>query len=198
MSGCVEGGDGVSKSLDEVDAGSELDALVAERVMQWIYSDEDGYWAGKDGEPFHPLPLFSEQLSWAHKVEEEVERHGVEMNQYVARLIDEVFADGVIREWVGSHIDFTNQLYPMIHATAEQRCRAALKVVTGVGDKEKIARMYADYHNDFILDKLDVVIELPPRGLWGTLRYAIEYRRNAIRDFLLVDIPDALRRCRWW
>lgn len=66
-----------------------------------------------------------------------------------------------------------------------------LALITG-GDAEKIARMYADYNSD-IIDKLGIVIEPQPRRFREALRYAIEYRRNAIRDAALVDIPDDLR-----
>ncbi len=67
--------------------------------------------------------------------------------------------------------------------------------------EEKNARVYADlmtgsdadYNND-TLDLLGIVIEPPPRRFREALRYAIEYRRNAIRDAVLVDIPDGLCR----
>lgn len=61
---------------------------------------------------------------------------------------------------------------------------------------EKNARAYADLitGGEDILDKLGLVIEPQPRRFRDALRYAIEYRRNAIRDAALVDIPGGLRR----
>ncbi len=85
----------------------ELNAQVAEKVMGERYLNRN-------------IPDFSGSLDAAHKMEAELEMQGVQ-HEYMWKL------KKVIADELGPNVRLT--WWPIIRATPEQRCRAALEAV---------------------------------------------------------------------
>lgn len=108
--------------IDAVPAGPQLDALVAEHVMNRPFTHKQsndtvcGYGGHCDG------CKFSANLIDAAKVEAEIEQRGLEWS-YEACLLHEVWKPD------GLHVKRPKGNFKLITATPEQRCRAALKAV---------------------------------------------------------------------
>ena len=110
-------------NADEMEAGRELDALVAEKVM------------GKDlriydcphTSPFvfcvcPYLPRYSTYIAAAWKMEEMIEQRGFNL-QYTQALMSVLLFEGFAPEC-------DEELWwALIHASPFQRCRAALKAI---------------------------------------------------------------------
>ncbi len=124
--------------IDALRAGRELDRAVAVEVMEWELLPPNNEF---DGDIYFRLPDFSgvngggvmgiediPRYSTFHPytvvVEEYIERRGL-ADAYITRLVREVYPgypSGFIKE-VPHHFD----VFKIITATPEQRCRAALK-----------------------------------------------------------------------
>lgn len=97
---------------------SELDALVAERIMGWkVFAGEPG-----QGRPpsrllslvLEPIPPYTTDLNACHAMEAELERRGL-VHEYIKALCDITRIDGRVSSW------------RLAHATARQRVVAGLK-----------------------------------------------------------------------
>ena len=123
------------KTWEEM-APRERDAAIAKQVMGWAQVDD------KDGEEGWGVPPGSEGVSWvgspfqnyphyttdhaaARLVEDEIERRGLR-NEYVRALIAPGAEEVTSYLWYVGHDD----LWALIRATPEQRCRAAWQVMT--------------------------------------------------------------------
>lgn len=125
--------------IDAVSAGPELDALVAVHVMGWelmppIPQPDDGcadiYY--RDGDwslvALEDMSAFSTDANCVREVEAEIRQQGL-AGKYVACLVRKVDPNNRSVYTPESELD----LFPLIHATPEQRCRAAYKAVMGEG-----------------------------------------------------------------
>lgn len=112
-------------TADDIPAGRELDALVAERVMGWTRRARghsmlmvdvwDGPVDGPVGIAAWRIPAYSTDIAAARLVEDEIERRGLS-SEYTGALAVRIRGD----------------LWDLLRATPEQRCRAALVVVRTV------------------------------------------------------------------
>lgn len=121
-----------------MDAGREMDALVAERVMGWaIFTHNEGpnppYWYREetDNHSFHlPIPKFSTDIAAAYAMEERIEELGL-TERYIVELARiacgyDGLPETLIRLQRGLYED---QIWAMVHASPADRCRAALRAV---------------------------------------------------------------------
>jgi hypothetical protein len=119
-----------------MEPGRELDALVAEKVMEWTnFSPIDpncDYSVGvkgrknfaidpRDGKQ-KPIPLYSSDIAAAFEVETKAIEKDPAM--YVHALASAVFGYNQVQ-----NISDIKKLCLLIHATPEQRCKAALLAV---------------------------------------------------------------------
>ncbi len=113
--------------IDAVPVGPELDAVVAVEVMGWtrVEGKKRVFWTLNKGYIFGGLRGFSTDANAVREVEAEIERRGL-MVEYIKMLISVVF-NGKRDET----ILFLDDWFQAVHASAEQRCRAALRVVMG-------------------------------------------------------------------
>ncbi len=128
-----------SKEIDNLEAGREMDTLVAEKVMEW-HQDGGPFWIRADktqvlGWTVDPLPRGWENASMSDRfrpstsISAAFEMEGVlsEMDGhiqvgYVSRLYE-------ILDIPFGRVMTTGNTIKLIRATPEQRCRAALKAV---------------------------------------------------------------------
>ena len=99
--------------IDKMEACRELDALVAERVMGWLKHERYGLIS---------VPPYSTDISAAWQMEDRIAELGL-IEEYCFQL----------NSIANAHLDrdyFRQpQRWQLIHATPEDRCRAALKAV---------------------------------------------------------------------
>lgn len=102
---------------------NELDIAVAERVMGWQRQDGYNYWMSfPAGETFNLHALIakwkpSTDIAFAMRVEDRIAELGLQ-SPYYGALVNIVAA---------SITDRVFHLFDVVHATPEQRCRAALQ-----------------------------------------------------------------------
>lgn len=122
--------------------GRELDTAVAEQVMGWKrvvsrsaikrlshYGDGD-WWHAPNGEGFaENVPPYSTDHAAAFAVEEEIKRRGW-CNEYIVALMELFGIDEQKPVYDGVWTPTYDELWMFIHATAEQKCRAALNTVS--------------------------------------------------------------------
>ncbi len=123
--------------IDAVSAGPELDALVAEHVMGWIYDPSEAIvigprYAEPNGETHYACEAYSTDASRVREVEAEIERRGLTY-QYAAWLAKEFDIEvfGFTDKNFNHAAILAEQAYKLITATPEQRCRAAYRAVMG-------------------------------------------------------------------
>ena len=125
----------VLTEVDEKLSGRELDAAVAGRVMELkevqFVGERLQYHVPEHGVAYGGrwtavVPYYSESIEAAMKVEDQVGEMG-KRNDYIAHLWDEVGAErNDAKFWTAQNF---NAFWLCVHATPEQRCRAALKAV---------------------------------------------------------------------
>ena len=108
---------------DELKAGPELDAIVAEKVMGLIKPKWVGMTAACDGVTYSwdGLPKYSTSIAAAFEMENEIERRGL-IIPYVDCLYDQLRL---------TTDDWRLEQWGFAHATPHQRSLAALKAVEG-------------------------------------------------------------------
>lgn len=121
--------------IDAVSAGPKLDKVVAELVMRWKPITLNGTilqwrvpWEADDGRNVQALTIFpfSTDERYAAQVEAEIERRELSFD-YTKALFYEV-----VKEDYMTYEGMTGiELFQLITATPEQRCRAAYRAVAG-------------------------------------------------------------------
>lgn len=118
-------------------SGPDLDRAIAERVFGWERVEGQTALAPfayrrPDGHIVHPYsaPSYSSSIRAAMEVEDRIAGLG-KQGDYIAALWDVMGADRGVNFWTASNIE---AFWLCIHATAEQRCRAAL---AAIGDQQK-------------------------------------------------------------
>lgn len=119
-----------TSSREIVKTGRDLDAEVAERVMGWARQPDYNYWMTFLAGSFQLRALIatwkpSESVDTAMQVEDRIAELG-KQGDYIAALWDVMGADRGVNFWTASNIE---AFWLCVHATAEQRCRAALSAV---------------------------------------------------------------------
>jgi hypothetical protein len=111
---------------------AELDRAVAERVMGWQRQEGYSYWMSfPAGETFNLHVLVaawhpSTSIEFAMQVEDRIAELGLQ-NDYVAHLWETVGATrNGVNFWTADNF---KAFWLCIHASAEQRCRAALAAI---------------------------------------------------------------------
>jgi hypothetical protein len=141
-------------NIDEMQAGREMDALIAEKVMgisvqtfgdtcylvNYCLKKENGdlyYFNGECPtrasieEAKKLIPRYSTDLAAAWEVEEKIIQLDF-INEYLEAL--QIIVNGVERGWtmtgiIIGHTYTVEQTINLVHASPEQRCRAALKAL---------------------------------------------------------------------
>lgn len=107
-------------NIDEMQAGCEMDCIIAEKIFGW----EDASWdreahchtghPNKEHYRYEQVPEYSTDIAAAWEVEEEIKNKGIRMQaDYITELT----------------LTVGPGKFEMVHATPEQRCKAALKAV---------------------------------------------------------------------
>lgn len=117
--------------IDEMQAGREMDRLIAEKVMGWeIWNCQ---WADKQTEK-----LLGNVIDWtpstdiaaAYIMETELEKKGINfVRAYVKALVQVTGIYNLEMSYLTT--------WPLIHATPEQRCKAALLAISETAEKAK-------------------------------------------------------------
>lgn len=115
----------------------ELDAAIAEQIFGGPERNVQWYWWKSStpsldiNPPLYAGPHFSSDIAAAMQVEAEIDRRGLR-EQYVDALLVVLEFDeaGIFRMAIetGGH-DGWNVAWSLVHASAADRCRAALKAI---------------------------------------------------------------------
>jgi hypothetical protein len=100
-----------------------INSKVAESVMGW-HKNEDGFWYDENDQPRSYCQLWNpvENFDYAFQVEEKVKEMGLERD-YVMELLKEFNVNYLMVK--------PTDFYNIAHASAYDRCEAALKAVEG-------------------------------------------------------------------
>jgi hypothetical protein len=139
--------------IEKMKAGAETDLAIALAVMGWetVTEDEDQpeqvpYHIGPNSEVFYPrvadlhpglypqqgLPPYSTSIAAAWLVEEKISQVPALLQQYVVELANLLHVNTLQTDALMCYGD----LWRLIHATPEQRCKAALKAASQGGQQE--------------------------------------------------------------
>lgn len=123
-------------NIDDMSAGPEINALIAEKIMNWCVTGGYGIpprgypkrTDGRIGSCVEDVPPFSTDITAALEMEAELCKMSAHIQVgYVSRLY-EILNIPFSKPMPLS----TKESLKLIRATPEQRCRAALKAVMGV------------------------------------------------------------------
>ena len=112
-------------------SGRELDAAIDRQVFGIAIAWEGG--KNRSAYPQPPIPVsgscprYSESIGAAMQVENRIAELG-KQGDYIAALWDVIGADRSVNFWTASN---TRAFWLCVHATPEQRCRAALRCLNG-------------------------------------------------------------------
>ena len=114
---------------DNLDAGREMDALIAEKVMGTPKGDRPGEWLNEKGNwlcDTDELPPYSTSISAAWEVVEKLNKHCFHIMRFTFGEKEGVALESV---WYRATFDYSEKIFVEAPSAPLAICRSALKAV---------------------------------------------------------------------